>query len=108
MNAINNDRYFFTTNEQFSTATPISWSSSGQQNNEQGTFQNVDRTTINNIDMFNDKATVPITFTGTKGVRETLVATNIQPWYEKITTAESAASNLAVQFKPRNKIFIIR
>ena len=101
LNAINSDKLFCVSTDEFSTSTPISWSYTGES--EQGTFNNVHRITFDDLSIFEDKQSTIISFIGTKGVKENLYVSQIQPWYEKLVIGEET-DNIDVEFIPSAKI----
>ena len=88
LNAINTDKFFFATNEAVSTvSTPISWGTAAGEHinyNTQGDLNPTHAISIDNVGIFKNKASSHISFIGTKGIKETLIADSIQPWYEKV------------------------
>ena len=83
LNSINIDRFCFSSNnKEIGFSNPISWSYVGQS--KQGNFQNVDKIYLNDISAFGTTASPRISFIGTKGKKETLALSDIQPFYEYV------------------------
>jgi len=63
----------------------VSWKSVNLNNNDSD-GPNLSRVAINNIDIFEDNANPIIKFQGTKGRTEHLNVTNIEPYFERVST----------------------
>ena len=83
LNSIMSDKYVFSSDDsELDIIDPISFNYSGENNQDLFTVKN--QIYFNNIDALNKQANTRISFIGTKGIKETLILSNPQPFYEKV------------------------
>ena len=83
LNSIMSDKYVFSSDDsELDIIDPISFNEAGENN--QDLFTVTDEIYFNNIDALNKQANTRISFIGTKGIKETLILSNPQPFYEKV------------------------
>ena len=83
LNSIMSDKYAFSSdNSELEIIDPISFNETGENN--QDNFTPSKQIYFNNIDALNKQANTRISFIGTKGIKETLILSNPQPFYEKV------------------------
>ena len=83
LNSIMSDKYVFSSDDsELDIIDPISFNDIGE--NVQTSFNSVNPYFFNNIDALNKQAKTKISFIGTKGIKETLILSNPQPFYEKV------------------------
>jgi len=83
LNSIMSDKYVFSSDDsELDIIDPISFNETGENN--QDNFTPSKQVYFNNIDALNKQANTRISFIGTKGIKETLILSNPQPFYEKV------------------------
>jgi len=95
LTSINCDRLFLHIPENTTTiSSPMSWDNKAYNNST--TFSNLNKHHIDDVTIFEEKSSADISYIGTKGFKENIIAQDIKPWYEKLTTT----SGNDITFKP--------
>ena len=83
LTSINCDRLFLHTPDNTTTASsPMSWNS--VNNTSLSSLSNIHKFHIDNINIFDEKSSANMSYIGTKGYKENVIATDIRPWYERL------------------------
>ena len=95
LTSINCDRLFLHIPENTTTiSSPMSWDNKAYNNST--TFSNLNKHHIDDVTIFEEKSSADISYIGTKGFKENIIAQDIKPWYEKLITT----SGNDITFKP--------
>ena len=85
LDAIKTDKLLYVSNDNFTTMNDaVTWGSL-DLNTEDTSGANFSRIKLNDISIFQDKSTSSIRFTGTKGIIETLLIRDLEPYFERVS-----------------------
>ncbi|QDP50919.1 MAG: hypothetical protein Tp132SUR00d2C45923861_15 [Prokaryotic dsDNA virus sp.] len=89
LTSINCDKLFLNNIENTTTiSSPMSWDNKAYNNSN--TFSDLNKHHIDDVTIFEEKSSADISYIGTKGFRENIIAQDIKPWYEKIIAVDGS------------------